>query len=259
MRLRVAVLALLMLGVSCGFSAKAQLRGSAEGGQENGPPVAMGGGRMVRGTISAVENGRITLKTEQGDLYQVTLTPNTRLVKGRDPVKIADVHVGDGIGAMGELDVPNKTVHALFVSVVDAAKLKEMRDSLGKTWIAGKVTAIDDLKLTILRSDKVSQVIAVDEDTSFRRGGRGMQQFMRGDSVVPMPPADGRPGGTQGPPGGGGESITLADIKVGDNVGGEGALKNGLFVPTQLVVADPNARRRRPGDGTAPNAASEPK
>jgi hypothetical protein len=259
MRFRVAVLAVLMLGLSCGLSAQAQFGGAPEGGQENGPPMAMNGGRMVRGTISAVENGKITLKTEQGDVYQVALTPNTRLVKGRDPVKIADVHVGDGIGAMGELDVPNKTVHALFVSVVDAAKLKEMRDSLGKTWIAGKVTAIDDLKLTILRSDKVSQVIAVDEDTSFRRGGRGMQQFMRGDSVMPVPQGEGRPGGGQGPPSGGGESITLADVKVGDNIGGQGSLKNGVFVPTQLVVADPNARRRRPGDQTVPNAAPEPK
>ena len=30
----------------------------------------------------------------------------------------------------------------------------------------------------------------------------------------------------------GGESITLADIKVGDNVAGQGALKGGVFVPT---------------------------
>ncbi len=47
---------------------------------------------------------------------------------------------------------------------------------------------------------------------------------------------------------GGGESITLADVKVGDSVVGRGALKNGVFVPTELGVMDAAAmgqRRRR--------------
>jgi hypothetical protein len=265
MRLKIAALAVLILAVTCGPGARAQMGSMPDPGQEGDgrPAMAMGGGRMVRGTVSSVDGGKLSIKTEQGDVYQVAMSPNTRLMKGRDAIKLADVHVGDGIGAMGELDAPNKTVHPLFVSIVDAEQIKKMRESLGKTWIAGKVTAIDDLKITVLRSDKVSQTIAVDEDTSFKRGGRGMQQMMRGDGVVTMPPAGaGRPGGTTpgaGGPGGGGESITLADIKVGDQIGGQGSLKNGVFVPTELVVADPNARRRRQADGSAPNAAPEPK
>jgi hypothetical protein len=51
----------------------------------------------------------------------------------------------------------------------------------------------------------------------------------------------------------GGESITLADIKVGDTVGGQGSVKNGVFVPTLLTVANPPGAggqgRRRPGGG----------
>ena len=43
----------------------------------------------------------------------------------------------------------------------------------------------------------------------------------------------------------GGESITLADIKVGDTVAGQGALKNGVFVPTELGVMDAAAMTRR--------------
>ncbi len=38
--------------------------------------------------------------------------------------------------------------------------------------------------------------------------------------------------------GAGGESITFADVKVGDAVAGKGALKNGVFVPTELGVLD---------------------
>jgi hypothetical protein len=71
----------------------------------------------------------------------------------------------------------------------------------------------------------------------------------------------GRNGGAPAPAeNAGGESITLADVKVGDEVAGQGSLKNGVFVPTLLGVADPSQRRRRPGaDGaaaTSPSAAS---
>jgi len=261
MRIRVAGVALLLVGLSCGLPAGAQTGG--DGGQDGqqGPAVALGaGGRMVRGTVSAVVGDKITLKTDAGEVFTVAVTPNTRVMKGREPAKMADVRVGDGIGAMGEMDQPTKTVHALFVSVVDAEQVKKIKESMGKTWIAGRVTAIDELKLTILRSDKVSQVIAVDEDTSFKRGGRGMQTMMQGEGgTVAMPQST-----TGGAANGGGESITLADVKVGDNVAGKGSLKNGVFVPTELAVADPAQRRRRQqGEGAAgpgPNATMpEPK
>jgi hypothetical protein len=242
-------------------AAKAQ---ADDPGQQNAPAIAMGSGRMVRGTVTAVAGDKVTLKTEAGDTFNVALTPNTRVMKDRQPVKAADIKIGDGIGAVGELDQPTKTVHALFVSLVSAEEVKKMKDSFGKTWISGKVTAIDDLKITILRSDKVSQTIAVDEDTSFKRGGRGMAMAMQGGSSVPM-----GEGGFRGGNGGNGgarpqsadvgEPITLADVKVGDMVAGQGALKNGVFVPTTLAVSDPSQhRRRQPGDATtsAPNAAA---
>ena len=85
---------------------------------------------------------------------------------------IVDIKAGDGIGAMGEVDAAKRTVHALFVAIVDAEQVKKLRESMGKEYIAGKVTAIDEVKLTILRSDNVTQVIEVDETTSFRKGGR---------------------------------------------------------------------------------------
>jgi len=240
--------------------------------------VAFAGGQMVRGTVTATAADHLTVKTETGEVYQVALSSNTRLTKERQPVKVADIKVGDGVGAMGVLDAPTRTVHAVFVGVVDAEQLKKARENMGKTYITGKVTAIDldALKVTVLRPDGVTQVIGVDEQTSFKRGGRGMAAMASGAGVVDMGggPAD---GGKRGPGAGtgaagngsGGESITFADVKVGDTVAGRGALKNGMFVPTEFGVMDPAAmgqRRRRggasPGSApadTSPSGATSPK
>jgi hypothetical protein len=235
----------------------------------------MGAGRMVRGTVTATAPDKLTIKSETGEVYTVALTPNTQIRHGRDAMKPGEVHNGDGVGAMGEVDRPNKTVHALFVQVISADDIKKAKESFGKTWIAGTVTAIDEVKITILRTDKVSQVIEVDEDTSFKRGGRNLQAMMQGGGM--------EMGGGFGPGGGQGggrrngagatpppvESLTLADVKLGATVAGQGTLKAGVFTPKELLVGDPNAatqRRRRPADtattpgGTPPAAApAEPK
>ncbi len=246
---------------------------NAQEQDQDQPAVAFGSGsRMVRGTVTAVSPDHLTLKTESGELYQVAVTPNTQVRKGRDPVKFAEVHPGDGVGAMGEVDRPTKTVHALMLMVVSAEQLKKAREDLGKTYITGKITAIDadTLKLTILRSDGVSQTITVDEGTSFKRGGRGFRMAMTGQADFGGP---GGPGASSAPPSrtpapdrgaslptearNAGEPITLADIKVGDLIGGPGGLKNGTFIPTELDVADPAARRHRPSPGD-PNATPKP-
>ena len=73
--------------------------------------VAMGGGRMVRGTVTAVAPDHLTVKNEAGEVYEVVLTPNTNVRKGRDPMKAADIHAGDAVGAMGEMDPAKK--HAM--------------------------------------------------------------------------------------------------------------------------------------------------
>ncbi len=230
---------------------------------DQAPATAFGAGRMVRGTVTAVAPDHLTVKTESGDSFTISVTPNTQVRQGRDPIKLADVHTGDGVGAMGEIDRPNKTVHALMLMVVTAEQIKKAKEDMGKTYITGKVTAMDEVKLTILRSDGVTQVIQVDEGTSFKRGGRGMAMAFGGG----FGGGEGRRGGPQGatarPDGAaanGGESITLADIKVGDLVGGPGALKNGVFIPTELNVADPAARgQRRRQQGEGADAAAQPK
>jgi hypothetical protein len=219
----------------------------AQDGQVEGGG-AFAGGQMVRGTVTAVAADRLTVKTEEGAVYQVAVSTNTRLMKDRQPVKIADIKAGDGVGAMGVMDAPTKTVHAVFVAVVDAEQVKKAREDLGKTYITGTVTAIDmdNARVTVKRPDGVSQTIQADEGTSFKRGGRRAQAAMNGT------PAAGANAG--------GESITLMDVKVGDMVGGQGAMKNGMFVPTELRVMDATARgqgrRRGAGDGAPAVAGS---
>jgi hypothetical protein len=241
----------------------------AQQGDDEREGPAFAGGQMVRGTVTAASADHLTVKTEAGEVYQVVVSANTRVSKDWQPAKMVDIKAGDGVGAMGVLDPATKTVHAVFVGVMDAEQVKKAREGMGKVYITGRVTAIDmdALKITVLRPDGVSQVIGVDEETSFKRGGRGMSLMASGAGVTEIGPGGGRGSGGGGAASGngagsgaGGESITLADVKVGDAVAGKGALKNGVFVPTELGVSDPAARRRRREleAGTAPNGTAAP-
>jgi hypothetical protein len=218
-------------------------------------------GPMVRGTVTDTTADHLTIKTDSDEIYQIAITPNTRLMKERQPIQAGDVKIGDGVGAMGELDAPKKTLHALFISVMDAEQVRKMREDLGKTYITGKVTAIDDLKLTILRPDHVSQVIEVDETTSFRKG-RGRRRGNMASDAAPSPGAanPAAPADTSG------EIVTLADVKIGDMIAGRGTMKHGSFVPTTLAILPAGAagamgmraeRRDQPSTGEAISSPKE--
>jgi hypothetical protein len=185
-------------------------------------------------------------------------------MRGGQPIKTSDVKVGDSVTAAGTVDATAKTVQAMMVMDVDAATVKKAKEDLGKTYITGKITAIDadNLKLTVMRTDNVSQVIVVDEGTSFQRGARGI-------TVPSMMGGGGGFGGGRGAGGGNGaaavpapvESITLADIKVGDTVVATGGLKGGVFVPVKMGVssgdAAPGGGRRRGGAATGGQAGGQ--
>ncbi len=214
---------------------------------QNGPPAGggygsgsgggmMGNGRGVGGTVTAVSGSTITIKTEEGDTYQILTSANSRIMKRVDrqpePVKITDIHVGDALMAGGEVDAKAKTVGAVFVMLLtpeQAAQAKKRREEFGKTWTAGEVTAIKDTDITIKRMDGVAQTVSVDENTSFKKRG---------------------------------DSITLADIQVGDRVTAQGALKGTTFVATAVNIGragGPGGEGRGlggPGAGGPPPAAA---
>ncbi len=236
----------------------------------------------VMGEVTAVSGSTLTLRADDGSMVQVVTTDNTRVMKDRGSIKVSDLHVGDGLMAMGNLDAPNKTLHAAVVMAEDAAQIKAMKENLGKTYITGRVKTVDldNARMTVERADHVAQTIGFDETTSFKRAVRG-----GGGNGGPGGSGSGGDAGGSGResgrgPGGGmglggmalnggidrafnnGESITLADIKVGDYLAGTGGVKNGTFVPTRVVDSPPGQRRQRsggtPGEGTPGETGTAP-
>lgn len=222
---------------------------------QNGDPAQRRGGGMrnggqsISGTVTAISDAAIFVKGDDGSAYTVDLTANTRLMKDRQPVRSADLKNGDTVMAVGILEPGKKELHALIVMVMTPEQAKqikareiEMRANLGKTYIAGRVTKIDEAKISVERFDGVNQTIVADENTSIRRGtGRGMggiesgMTMQGGGSAMDAPPP--------------GESITLTDVKVGETIAGRGALKAGVFVPTMLMVTE--GRKPRPDGASA--------
>ena len=178
------------------------------------------GGRGVAGTVTEVTPDHYTIKNENGDTYTVHYSPNTRVVKQpaqrandegmRTPpeeIKASDIKVGDAIMAQGEVDPAAKSVGAMMVVQIDPQRAREMREmqaNFGKTWLMGRVTAVNETKVTLHSPvDNADHTFVADENTSFRK---------RRDPV------------------------TLADVEVGANVRVEGAVKEGVFVASTVNV-----------------------
>ncbi|MDR3798449.1 MAG: DUF5666 domain-containing protein [Terracidiphilus sp.] len=199
-----------------------------------------GGGMMGRGlvgTVTEVAADHYTIKTEMGEAYTVHFSADTRITRqpagargpgggqgtgggggygrggngggGTPPqaIKATDIQVGDAIAAAGDIDATAKSVGATRIVQLDPEAVKRMQDlaaSYGKTWLQGKVTAINGTTITLTGAlDNAPHTVAADENTTFRRRR---------------------------------EPITLADIQVGDTVRVEGALKDGVFTATAVGV-----------------------
>jgi hypothetical protein len=123
-------------------------------------------------------------------------------------IKATDVKVGDAIGIMGDIDATAKSVGATRIVELDPAVVEQMREmeaNFGKTWLQGKVTAIDGTKIILTGTvDNASHTVVADENTTFRKRR---------------------------------EPVTMADIQVGDSVRVEGAVKDGIFTATSVNVA----------------------
>jgi hypothetical protein len=212
-------------------------------GQRGGRGGMMGMGRGTAGTVTETAADHFTVKTELGEMYTVYFSVNTRILKQppggprrgsgdgsgegaeRTPpqaIKATEIKAGDVIGASGEVDTNAKTVGAVFIMLIDPERAKEMRAmeaSYGKTWLAGRVAAIDEVKVTLRGGPKnETRSFVADENTTFRKRR---------------------------------DPITLADVQVGDMVRVEGAMKDGGFVATTVVVMGPPPNSPR-GEGNAP-------
>jgi hypothetical protein len=83
--------------------------------------------------------------------------------------------------------------------------------TFGRDFVAGEVKAIDPPRITILRPDNVTQTIELNEDTSLHKGR---------------------------------DSITMADIQVGDHVVSRGAMQGDMFTPKNVGVIEPDQWKR---------------
>ena len=200
-------------------------------------------GRGLMGTVTAVAADHYTIKTDAGDIYTVHFTADTRIFKrqartgepgggqgegqgeagnqgagehrgmgrgyGNPPQQIAatDIKAGDVISVMGDTDATAKSVNARAVALMDQQTVDQihaMEANFGKTWLMGRVTAIDGTKITLTGAlDSAPHTIVADENTEFRKRR---------------------------------DPITLADIQVGDTVRADGAVKDGVFTATNVSV-----------------------
>lgn len=268
------VFVLASVGALAGVHAQ---QGGEAGDAQGGMRGQFAGAQRVAGQVVSVSGANITVKNvETGQTVTVMTTANTRLMRGQgETLDLSTLKAGEGVMAMGQLDAPTRSLHAMMVVGLTADQTKqmeqaaaEMKANLGKSYITGRVTAvdIDNLKMTVQRPDGVAQTIGFDEGTSFKKGGRvtgigGVMAFgggrRGGAGVAPGGAASPQPGGSTTPAITGGESITLADITVGDNVIGLGTVKAGTFVPSTLnVQIRGEGGRRRGPDGQGGDAAA---
>jgi hypothetical protein len=221
----------------------------------------MGTGNGLMGTVTEVAAGHYTIKTDAGktdagETYTVHFSADTRILKmpayargeggegqgqgggqgqgrgsgGNPPqqLKPSDIKVGDVIQVRGDVDATDKSVGATAIVQLDPERVKQMREmeaNYGKTWLQGKVTAIDGVKVALMGSvDNAPHTFTADENTTFRRRR---------------------------------DPITLADIQVGDVVRADGAVKDGVFTATGVVVMggtpgeNPTVPRAAPGAAPA--------
>lgn len=226
---RIRLLVLLLAVVAIG--AVAQHGPPPEGApsdNERGARRGMQGfaGQGTAGNITAINGDTLTIKTMSGT-ETIKTTADTMFRRNRENARLSDFKVGDTVFVAG--DKSGDTWTARIVAMRSGPGMFNP-DDLGKKFIIGEVTKIDGTKITVKRPDNVEQTIEVDDDTSFRNTRR--------------------------------ESVTLADIKVGDHIGGRGKLENGTFLASVLTVGLPERMMMFGGpndERPAPPAAAPPK
>ena len=168
------------------------------------------------GKITAVHQNSFEIADPNGQTVTVKLTNATEFRKDRQPVKRTDFKVGDLVIVRGE----ENSDHTWTAQLVGgrSAGGPEGRErgfgpqgTLGKDYVIGEVKSIDAPKITVTRSDNVTQTIELNEETSLRKGR---------------------------------DSVTMADVQVGDHLFARGALQDEVFVPKMVVVIGPEQWKR---------------
>ncbi len=218
---------------SCGIPPCPAAR--ANSAQDQAPPQGGPDERRLPlfGKITAIHDSSMDVLDTNGDTISVKFNGQTQFRKDRQPAKRTDFKVGDIIlvrgqeaadhswtaevvaarslnGQGGPGSVDEAASAADLVAPVAAAECQQ-QGTLGKDYVSGEIKSVDAPKLTVLRSDNVTQTLELNEETSMRKGR---------------------------------DSITMADIQAGDHIFARGALENNVFVPKNVMVIGPEQWKR---------------
>jgi Domain of unknown function (DUF5666) len=221
---------------------QSQQREGAPGGEQGGRS------RPLFGKITALRDGGLDITRQDGQTVSVKLTAQTEFRKDRESAKISDFKVGDVVMIRGDENADH-SVTARMVGArtgggpggpgigpqggggagrgLGSAPL----GTLGKDYVSGEVKSIDAPRLTVLRTDNVTQTLELNEETTLRRGR---------------------------------DSITMPDIQVGDHLMARGAVQKDVFVPKGVMVMNAEQWKRMQERGeqnsgarpTSPEAAT---
>ena len=155
---------LLLLGITCLWIITASAQTQEQGMSR--PP-----GEGVMGKVTAVAKDSITVAPAKGgEAVVIKIGNNTRIFKDRQPIKLSEIKVDDMVFARGQLS--GNTLQAMMVGVMNPEMVQRMQqggpgfgfggdaagkfnpEDWGKTFIAGRVKAINETTLTIARPDK---------------------------------------------------------------------------------------------------------
>lgn len=192
-----------------------QGQGQGRGWQgQNGP-------RPTVGKITAIHDGVMELATPDGPTVTVKITGDTEFRKDRQPAKVSDFKVGDFVMVRGD-ENPDHSITAKTIGARTGGPggpgggaraggpgggqgggFFAAGGTLGKDYVLGQVKSIDPPRITVVRTDNVTQILELNEDTTLHRGR---------------------------------DSITMADIQVGDHIAARGAVQGDVFVPKGVMV-----------------------
>ena len=209
---------LLLLTATVG---RAEAPATAAPGQEQGAPPSAGQmlgpnegrGQPLVGKIKAINKGSLELAKPDGTTVAVKTTDKTEYRRDRQGARLQDFKVGDMVFVRGEENADH-SVTALLIGGRSGRGPEggaRVFGEMGKDFVVGEVKSIDAPKLTVLRPDNVTQTLELNEETSLRRGR---------------------------------ESITMADVQVGDHVVVRGGVQNNTFVSKNVMVLSPEQWKR---------------
>ena len=204
----------LVVGSLMALGAMAQEQPPAgAGGDAGGPPRGgqQGGPRPVFGKITAIQNGIMEITGPDGQVMKVKYSDQTEFRKDRQPAKVSDFKVGDTVAVRGEQSADHTINATLIGARAGGGMMGGSAGTLGKDYVVGEVKSVDPPRMTVLRTDNVTQTLELNEETSLRKGR---------------------------------DSITMADIQVGDHIVSRGAVQNNVFVPKGLMVLGPEQWQR---------------